>query len=82
MDVDEATFFDSNKIAIMPMGFCYPGKGKSGDLPPRPECADAWHEQLLSLIPKISFTLLLSQYAHARYLGNERKATATETARN
>ena len=64
------------------MGFCYPGKGKSGDLPPRPECADTWHERLLQSMPNIEFTLLLSQYALARYLGAERKATVTETVRN
>ncbi len=66
MDVDDATFYDSDRIAIMPMGFCYPGKGKSGDLPPRLECADTWPERLLAFIPNIEFTLLLSQYALIR----------------
>lgn len=67
MDVDEATFYDSDKIAIMPMGFCYPGKAKSDDLTPRPECADAWQERLLAFMPGIKLTLLLSQYVHVRY---------------
>jgi uracil-DNA glycosylase len=82
MNVDDATFYDTSRIAIMPMGFCYPGKGKSGDLPPRAECAETWHERLLAFMPNIEFTLLLSHYALAHYLGIDRKATVTETVRN
>ena len=63
------------------MGFCYPGKGASGDLPPRPECAKAWREKLHAALPGIERTLLIGQYAQAYYLGNKRKATLTETVR-
>lgn len=81
MGIDEATFYDENKIAIVPMGFCYPGKGKSGDLPPRKECAPAWHKPLLQQLPKASLTILIGQYAQAYYLGTKRKATLTDTVR-
>ena len=63
-------FYDSRKIAIMPMAFCYPGKGKSGDLPPRPECAPQWHAQLLQHMPNIQLTLLIGQYAQQYYLND------------
>lgn len=62
------TFYDANQIAIMPMGFCYPGKGKSGDLPPRKECAPQWHETILQHLPNIELTLLIGQYAQLHYL--------------
>jgi uracil-DNA glycosylase len=78
MGVDDATFYDESRIAIMPMGFCYPGTGKSGDLPPRKECAPEWHEKLLEHMPQIEFTLLLSQYAIARYLPEQKGKTVTE----
>lgn len=68
MAVNEATFYDPDMIAIMPMGFCYPGKGKSGDLPPRPECAPLWHERLWDELPNIQCTLLIGQYAQKYYL--------------
>ncbi|MGL5590348.1 MAG: uracil-DNA glycosylase family protein, partial [Aeromonas veronii] len=51
LGVDKATFYDESRIAIMPMGLCYPGRGKSGDLPPRPECAPTWHDKVLMLLP-------------------------------
>lgn len=63
LNVDIATFYDENSFALIPMGFCYPGKGKSGDLPPRKECAETWREQLLTGVPKIQLTILLGQYA-------------------
>jgi uracil-DNA glycosylase len=63
------------------MGFCYPGKGKSGDLPPRPECARTWHAKLLKQMPAIELTLLVGQYAQAWFLGAARKATLTDTVR-
>ncbi|WP_415901320.1 uracil-DNA glycosylase family protein [Neptuniibacter sp. QD29_5] len=66
--LDKETFYDANKIAIMPMGFCYPGKGQSGDNPPRPECAPTWHERLLNEMPSIQLTLLIGQYAQRYYL--------------
>lgn len=68
MEVDRDTFYDSARIAIMPMGFCYPGKGRSGDLPPRPECAPQWHARLLETMPDISLILLVGQYAQRYYL--------------
>ncbi|MDS1872929.1 uracil-DNA glycosylase family protein, partial [Vibrio vulnificus] len=66
---------------IMPMGFCYPGRGQSGDLPPRKECAPLWHEALLKHLPNIELTLLIGQYAQNRYLSNKPK-TLTETVQN
>jgi len=68
MGVDKATFYDAARIAIMPMGFCYPGKGKSGDLPPRRECAPLWHERVLACLPADRLTLLVGTYAQAGYL--------------
>ena len=82
MDVDENTFYDPERFAILPMGFCFPGSGKAGDLPPRPECAPKWHEPLLELMPDIQLTLLFGQYALQRYLGDRRKKNLTETVRH
>lgn len=79
MGVDEQTFYDPRTIAIMPMGFCYPGRGTSGDLPPRPECAPTWHERLLSHLPQIELTLLLSSYAIQYYLDVPKNQTVTAT---
>jgi len=85
MNVDEDTFYNQGRIAIMPMGFCYPGKGNSGDLPPRPECADLWHKKLLNNLPNIKLILLIGQYAQKYYLldsvGNQ-YTTVTEIVRN
>lgn len=64
-------FYDPRKIAIVPMGLCYPGRGKSGDLPPRPECAPRWHPPILELLPNIETTLLIGQYAQRYYLGGQ-----------
>jgi len=76
--LDKETFYDPNKIAIMPMGLCYPGKGKSGDLPPRKECAPLWHQRVLEKLPNIGMTLLIGQYAQNYYLSDKPK-TLTET---
>jgi uracil-DNA glycosylase len=65
----------------MPMGFCYPGKGRSGDLPPRPECAPLWHDEIRRHLPNIRLTLLIGQYAQAYYLKDGRKQTLTETVK-
>lgn len=81
LDMDREMFYDPHRIAIMPMGFCYPGKGKSGDLPPRKECAPLWHERLLEHLPNIKLTLLIGQYAQQRYLSNDYK-TLTERVQN
>ena len=64
------------------MGFCYPGTGKSGDLPPRPECAEHWRKQLLGLLPDIQLTLVIGQYAQAWHLGERQKDSLTETVKN
>ena len=82
MQLDDQVFYDQTKIAIMPMGFCYPGKGHSGDLPPRKECAPLWHKKLLGHMPNIKLTLLIGQYAQKYYLGDSEfynGNTVTET---
>lgn len=66
--IDRETFYDESLIAIIPMGFCYPGRGRGGDLPPRPECALTWHARLLELMPDLRLTLLVGQYAQRYYL--------------
>ena len=71
MGVDRTTFYDERKIAIVPIGFCYPGKGKSGDLPPRPECAPRWHASVLERLPNIELTLLIGKYAQDYYLADD-----------
>jgi len=81
MGVDRETFYDSRRIAIVPMGFCYPGRGESGDLPPRPECARLWHERILGELPDLRLRILAGSYAHAHYLAGRRKKTLTETVR-
>ena len=82
LQVDRDRFYDPNRFAIMPMGFCYPGVNKSGgDAPPRPECAPLWHARLRECIPKIALTLLVGSYAQAHYLGRNRAKTMTETVR-
>lgn len=81
LGMDAAMFYDETQVAIVPMGFCYPGTGASGDLPPRPECRRTWHPRLLPLLPDIAFTLLIGQYAQAHFLGARRKASLTETVR-
>jgi len=80
MGVDRDTFYDAKRIAIMPMGFCYPGKGKSGDLPPRPECAPLWHERLLAQLPEIKLTLLIGNYAQQYYLDRRHKTLTDRVA--
>lgn len=81
MGISTLDFYDAEKVALMPMGFCYPGKGKSGDLPPRAECAPQWHDQLQAQLNRISLTLLIGKYAHGYYLENL-KTSLTETVRN
>ncbi|PLW70061.1 uracil-DNA glycosylase family protein [Pseudohalioglobus lutimaris] len=78
LQLDNAVFYDESRVAIMPMGFCYPGKGKSGDLPPRSECAPLWHEALLEQMPALELTLLVGSYAQQYYLG---RSAETLTAR-
>ena len=63
LGIDKKTFYDADQIALMPMGFCYPGTGKSGDLAPRPECAPLWHNKLLAMMPNARIILLIGNYA-------------------
>jgi uracil-DNA glycosylase len=78
MGIDNEIFYDPASIAILPMGFCYPGTGKSGDLPPRAECAPAWRKRLLQQLPQIELTLVLGQYAQSYHFDNK---AASLTAR-
>ncbi len=80
LSMSDETFYDENKVAIVPMGFCYPGKGKSGDLPPRPECAKAWHDKILSNLPNLKAILLIGQYAQKYYLKDN--SSLTERCQN
>lgn len=79
MGISKTDFYDDRKIGIMPMGFCYPGTGKSGDLPPRKECAELWHNKLLDQMKAVKLTLIIGQYAQAAYLGERKKSSLTKT---
>jgi uracil-DNA glycosylase len=79
LSVEPDVFYDATRFALVPMGFCYPGRGKSGDNPPRPECAPLWMDKLLAHLRSVELTLLIGQYAQAYFLGKIRKATLTET---
>lgn len=81
MGLDEAAFYDPGFVAIVPMGFCYPGSGRSGDLPPRPECASTWRRRLLAQLPSIRLTLLLGAPAQAWHLGPAAGASLADTVR-
>jgi uracil-DNA glycosylase len=82
MKVDKKTFYNKDNFALIPMGFCYPGTGKSGDLPPRKECAPLWHKALLESMNEVKLTLLFGQYAQKYYLKKMVKRNLTETVRN
>ena len=77
LGVNKEQFYDDTLLALVPMGFCYPGKGRSGDLPPRPECAPLWHQQLLGFMPNVRLTILIGQYAQNYYLGEKLPLTET-----
>jgi len=79
LHVDRDHFYDESRVAIVPMGFCYPGRGASGDLPPRPECSQTWHPRLLPMLGEVKLTLLIGQYSQAYFLGEKRKKTLTDT---
>ena len=81
LGIDKPTFYDPDQIALVPMGFCYPGKAKGGDQPPRPECAPQWHSSILDLLPPDRLTLLVGAYAQVHYLPQTRKMTMTERVR-
>jgi uracil-DNA glycosylase len=75
-------FYDPAKVALVPMGLCYPGTGSSGDLPPRPECAPLWHERILAILPANRLILLVGTYAQQHYLKQSKRQTLTDTVRN
>lgn len=79
MGIDKDVFYDESRIAIIPMGYCYPGRGTGGDLPPRRECAQLWLDQLLARLPLVELTLLVGQHAQRHFLGRRRKPSLAET---
>lgn len=81
LGIDSQTFYDPSQVAIVPIGFCYPGKAGSGDAPPRPECRATWHPLLLPLLPEIRLNILIGQYAQAYFLGPNRPGNLTATMR-
>ncbi|WP_136482257.1 uracil-DNA glycosylase family protein [Cognatitamlana onchidii] len=82
LDVSVDDFYDVTKFAIIPMGFCYPGKGKTGDLPPRPECAPQWHKPLFHELKHVELVILIGTYAQKYYLQKQAKKTLTETVKS
>jgi uracil-DNA glycosylase family 4 len=80
--IDAGVFYDERKVAIMPMGFCYPGRAASGDMPPRRECAPLWHSRLLAHMPRVELTLLIGAHAQAQFLRDTGHASVTATTRN
>jgi uracil-DNA glycosylase len=79
LGLDRATFYDPEQVAILPIGFCYPGRGQGGDLPPRPECAPLWQTRLLVWMPAVRLTLLLGRHAQRHHLGARCRPTLTAT---
>ena len=82
LQVSKEQFYDTKYFSIVPMSFCYPGKGKSGDLPPPPKCAETWMQPILDKMPERRLTLLIGRYAQAWFLQSDKKATLTETVKN
>jgi uracil-DNA glycosylase len=82
LGIDRDTFYDPARVAIVPMGFCYPGTGSGGDLPPRPECAPTWHPRVLPLLGAVRLTLIIGQYAQAALLGDTRGTNLTATVQD
>jgi len=82
LDVTKAEFYDTNLFALIPMGFCYPGKGKTGDLAPRAECAPQWHTPLFEKMKDLELIILIGSYAQHSYLLDDKKKTLTETVRS
>jgi uracil-DNA glycosylase len=81
MGLTPEEFYDNQKVAIVPMGFCYPGRGKSGDLPPRPECSKQWMQKILKQLPNVELKILIGTYAQNYFL-KENRALLTENIRN
>lgn len=83
MAVDRETFYDDSRIAIVPMGLCYPGRDAAGgDSPPRPECAPLWHARIMAMLPNLRLVLLVGRYAQRHYLQKEAGASVTATVKN
>lgn len=82
LQIDRDIFYDATRVALVPMDLCYPGKGKNGDLPPRPACAPIWHPRLFPLMPNIQLTLAIGQYALTGLLGEACETTLTDTVRH
>lgn len=82
LGVSETVFYNPENFAIMPMGFCYPGKGKSGDLPPRLECAPQWHELMWKEFENVQLIILIGMYSQKQYLKDKAARTLTETVAN
>ena len=82
MGIDKPTFYDARRIAILPMGFCYPGTASGGDLPPRPECANAWRTQLLAQLPRLELVLVIGSYALAWHMPETKGQSVTEVVGN
>ena len=83
LGVDDHTFYDETRFAIIPIGFCYPGTMENGgDYPPRKECAPLWHAPVIDALENVELTLLVGSYAQAYYLGKSRRKTMTETVRS
>ena len=82
MGIDKSMFHNNEHFAIVPMGFCYPGKGKSGDLPPRKECAPLWHPQIFDHLKSLKFVILIGSYAQNYYLRDQKEKTLTATVQN
>jgi len=79
LGVTSTHFYDPSMFAIVPMGFCFPGTGKSGDLPPRPECRATWHDRLLDLMPQIELKIVIGAYALDFHLGSQQSKMLTQT---
>jgi uracil-DNA glycosylase len=82
LQVSRDEFYNTRIFGQMPMGFCYPGKGRSGDLAPRPECAPAWHKRILEQLPELQLILLIGSYSQKYYLGKSSRETLTENVRH
>ncbi|MDT0606392.1 uracil-DNA glycosylase family protein [Croceitalea rosinachiae] len=81
LGVSDEVFYDETKIALVPMGFCYPGKARGGDLPPRPECAPLWHQKLWNSMPNLELIIVIGTYAQKYYLKEGMEKNLTETVR-
>lgn len=79
LGLEEEEFYDLRRVAIVPMGFCYPGSGKAGDLPPRPECRALWHDRVFALLPRLELRIVIGQYAQAYHLAGRAKGNLTRT---